>query len=56
MSKEMTTGIVRHVLTAGGGFVIGKGWIDAASFEAIAGALVTLIGIGWSIYEKKSRS
>lgn len=55
MSKDMITGIVRHVLTAGGGFVVGKGWLDAASFEALAGALVTLAGVGWSVYEKKAR-
>lgn len=55
MTKDMALGLTRHVLTAGGGFVIGKGWIDAASFEAVVGALVTLAGVGWSVYEKKAR-
>lgn len=52
MSKEAILGIVRHALTFGGGFVIAKGWADAAVIEQAVAALVTLAGIGWSVWDK----
>ena len=47
--------LARHLLTAGGGFLVAQGYLDAASRETVVGALVTLIGVGWSVYEKRSR-
>lgn len=55
MNKDIVLGLVRHVITAGGGLVIGKGYIDASAFDAAVGAIVTLIGIGWSVVDKRSR-
>lgn len=52
MNKDQVLGLVRHVLTFLGGFLITKGVIDeATSIEAI-GAIVTLIGSVWSVASK----
>ena len=52
MNKDQILGIVRHVLTFGGGVAVGKGWVDEATMTAIVGALVTLAGAIWSIRSK----
>lgn len=54
MNKESVLGIVRHILTFGGGFIVAYGIADQAMANDAVGALMTLIGIGWSVYDKKS--
>lgn len=56
MSSEQITGVVRAILAAIGGYVIAKGWVDAANFETIAGAVVTSVVAGWSIFAKRPAS
>jgi len=46
-------GFVRHVLTFGGGFLVANGAVTDADAQAIIGALVTLIGVAWSIWQKR---
>lgn len=53
MNKDQIIGIVRHVLTFGGGFLVAKGVTDAASLNEIIGGLITVIGGIWSILAKK---
>ena len=54
MNTDQVLGVVRAIMAAIGGLVIGKGYIDAATFTLISGALVTL-GTGlWSIYSNRS--
>ena len=53
MNKEILLGIIRHLLTASGGVLVTKGLSDPASVEGAVGALVTLIGFGWSILAKR---
>jgi len=48
MNRNQIIGIVRHVLTFGGGYLVAKGKLDAVGAENIIGALVTLIGGIWS--------
>lgn len=53
MNKDQILGLVRHILTFIGGFLITKGVIDeSTSIEAI-GAITTLIGSAWSVLSKK---
>ena len=52
MNWEMIRGVVRHILTFGGGFLVTNGVADAAQVETAVGALVALIGVAWSIYRK----
>lgn len=53
MNWEMIQGIVRHILTFGGGFLVTGGFASQSDVEAGVGALVTLVGIVWSIWQKK---
>jgi hypothetical protein len=52
MNKEQVLGIVRHVLTFGGGILMAKGFADEALAEELVGGLITVIGGAWSIVAK----
>jgi hypothetical protein len=54
MNKEKVLGIVRHILTFAGGFVVAKGLVEGQQIEEIVGAVVTIIGAAWSVLSKKS--
>jgi hypothetical protein len=53
MSKEAILGVVRHILTFGGGLLVSKGAVDEATMLEGVGAIITLAGIVWSIRQKK---
>lgn len=52
LSKDQFFGIVRHVLTFVGGFLVMQGLIDEEMVTEISGAVVTLAGGIWSIIDK----
>lgn len=54
MNKDAILGIVRHVLTFAGGYIAAKGIVDQAIVNEGIGAAMTLIGIIWSVYSKKT--
>ena len=45
--------LLRHGLSALGGFLVAKGLASADQIAEIAGAAVTLIGAAWSIWKNK---
>jgi hypothetical protein len=51
--KDQVLGLVRHALTFVGGIIVAKGLVEGVLFEEILGAVMTLIGAGWSIVSKK---
>ena len=53
MTIEAILGIVRHVLTFGGGLLVTKGYIDEGTLPTVVGAAVTLIGAVWSVIAKR---
>lgn len=53
MNGEQIAGIVRAVISAVGGYLIGKGIVDAATVTAVAGAAATIAAAVWSVYSKK---
>ena len=53
MNKEQVLGIVRHALTTIGGILIANGLIDNGSVTEIAGSVITLVGVIWSVVAKK---
>jgi hypothetical protein len=53
MNKEKVLGIVRHILTFAGGYVVAKGLFNGEQIEEIVGAVVTIIGAAWSVLSKK---
>ena len=56
MKKEITLGFIRHVMTAVGGMVAATGYIGAGDVELVVGAVVTLVGVAWSAYDKYKKA
>lgn len=54
MTGDMLSGLIRHALTVLGGVFITKGYLDATMLEALAGAVATIAGVGWSIFVKRA--
>jgi hypothetical protein len=53
MSKEQVLGIIRHTLTFVGGILIVKGIATEAMTEEVIGAVITAIGVVWSLIKNK---
>jgi hypothetical protein len=53
MNWEMVAGLLRHLLTFGGGYVVAKGWFDEATMNSVVAALITIVGAGWSVIAKR---
>lgn len=51
--KEIFTSLLRHLLTSAGGALVGKGILAASVIDETVGALLTLVGVVWSVVEKK---
>jgi len=43
--------IVRHGLLFGGGFLVAKGLVTVDQANELAGAVITLLGVGWSVWK-----
>jgi hypothetical protein len=52
MSWEQISSILRHILTFGGGFIVAKGWLDAEALAGIVGAIITIGGAIWALFNK----
>ncbi len=48
MGWNQVQGTIRHLLTFGGGILVGKGYLDEATMTALVGAAVTIAGAVWS--------
>jgi len=55
MDKAKTLGVVRHLLTFGAGFLVAQGFLEAGDVEAVVGAVTLLLGVGWSIFDKRAQ-
>ncbi len=56
MNATVVQALVRHLLTAvGGGFLAGFG-ITGGTLEAVVGAISTLAGVAWSVYDKRKQA
>ncbi len=53
MNKDSILGIIRHILTFGGGFMTQSGIATDNEVTTGVSAAVTLIGVIWSILSKK---
>lgn len=54
MNKDTILGILRHALTFGGGYLASTGLASSSEIEGGIGAVVTLVGVIWSILQKRS--
>lgn len=48
MTREQWLGIIRHILTFAGGWVVAQGWLDESALVEVVGAVMTLVGLIWS--------
>ena len=48
MTSDQITGILRAILSALGGFVLAKGWVNAENWAWITGGLLTIGPTIWS--------
>jgi hypothetical protein len=55
MNAEQITSIIRQILLAVGGFVVGKGWVDNETMLQIAGALSVIIGSVWALWSRTDK-
>ena len=53
MNSEQVGGIVRALVSAIGGYFVGKGLIDASTLTSVAGAAAALVVAVWSVLAKK---
>ncbi len=52
MNMEMVFGLLRHVLTFGGGWMVAQGYFDEATIQEVVGAVMTIVGALWSMRHK----
>jgi hypothetical protein len=55
MNRNTLLALLRHGLTTAGGALTSKGLAGSDDIEALAGAIVTIVGVVWSIWEKRNR-
>lgn len=53
VNEEQLLGLIRHILTFGGGVLMARGVLTEGMVTDIVGAIMTLIGTSWSIISKK---
>lgn len=49
---QVILGVLRHLLTAGGGALATNGLIGSSDVELGVGAVLTLVGLVWSVWQK----
>ena len=48
-------GILRHVLTAGGGALVTLAVVTSGELQIVVGAIITIAGVIWSAMAKKQK-
>lgn len=55
MMLEFVLGLVRHGMTAVGGWLVSAGIATGEEISSLTGAIVALVGLGWSFFRKWKR-
>lgn len=56
MNSDQFASIVRQILLAVGGFVVGKGWFDNETLVQVAGAISILAGSAWALWSRTDKN
>lgn len=48
--------LIRHLLTAAGGFIVAKGLASADQISELVGSIVSIAGIGWSMFNNRKNA
>jgi hypothetical protein len=51
--NDSVKSLVRHILSAAGGFLVAKGLVSADQLPEVVGAVITLVAAAWGIMSKK---
>jgi hypothetical protein len=51
--QKILLGTLRHFLTVSGGGLVATGYLDDAGLQQAIGAIITIVGIAWSVYDKR---
>jgi hypothetical protein len=54
ISPAAVAGVVRALVAAGGGYLIGLGLLDEETVAAVAGAAATIATAIWSVWAKRA--
>ena len=54
--KPELMGLIRHILTFGGGYAVANGIATAANVEIIVAGVITILGVAWSAMQKKNKA
>lgn len=55
-ARDIFFGVVRHFATAGGGWLVAHGIMQANQIDGWAGSVFFLAGLAWSAFEKCERT
>lgn len=50
--KGISMGVVRHLVTAGGAYLIAHGLMDGTDSNNLLGSAMFLAGLAWSVWDK----
>lgn len=53
--KPLVLAVARHLATTAGGALAANGIIAASDSQTVAGAILTIVGLGFSAYDKYAK-
>lgn len=53
MTHGVVAGVTRHILTAIAGVFAARYAIDGATLDVIVSGLTAIVGVAWSVWDKK---
>jgi len=53
--NDKIEGLLRHILTFLGGYLVTSGVIDESILMEVVGAITTIVGFVWSFFSKKEK-
>ena len=56
MNEEIALGLARHALTGLGSIAVSRGYVSADQMQTATGAIIVLIGVGWSVWDKVKKA
>lgn len=56
MTADQIAGIVRAVVSAVGGYFVGRGMVDGETVATVGGALATIATAAWSVWSKRAEA
>lgn len=54
--SSIIQGLIRHGLTTLGGALVAHGYLGQSDVATAVGAVMTLVGVAWSVIEKRLRT